>query len=173
RVSRFALPRGQVSRIYNQTVAVNKIVGDGNRIVNRGIPADHIAAATHTRIRPVTVRDSGGSPTLGGRGDRLEAGGRALTVFSPHSVQEPRTPFLSGGAPGTVSRPEASTASPGPRLWQVPRPITSVPRITRESERRPHAGTELASSTSDDGRQAAAPTGRFEDKREAFNAQTP
>ena len=137
RVSRFALPSAQVSRIYNQTVAVNKIVGDGNRIVNRGIPADHIAAATHTQIRPVAVRDAGGAPSQGGRGDRLEEGGRALAVFRPHPGQVPRTPSALSGAPGIVNGPA------------------------------------VASTSSDEGRRAAAPAERTTGNHQTFYALYP
>jgi len=56
RLSQHLLKRDQVSRIFQNTVAINRIVGDKNKIANYGIQAERITAVTHTRIHQVAVR---------------------------------------------------------------------------------------------------------------------
>lgn len=60
RLSHHILPHDHVIKIFHTTVAANKIVGDHNRIANYGIPAERIAAATHTHVRQVTVQQASG-----------------------------------------------------------------------------------------------------------------
>ncbi len=140
RLARFALPRDRVTTLCNRTVEVNKIVGDHHRVFNHGIPAERIAAATHTRINPVTVHYSAFAVPQGERGERLEAGGRALTVFrpqamsAPHAPSAPRAPSSSAAIAWadsglnngtTVLTTAAAAQRPNP---SVNRPAFGVPR---------------------------------------------
>ena len=52
------LPPTEVTRIYNHTTIINNYTVNNNKtIVNQGIKVDRVAAATHTQIRPVPIRD--------------------------------------------------------------------------------------------------------------------
>src|SRR5262249_24433346 len=97
RLARFSVPHDRATAIYNQTVAVNKIVGDQNRIVNHGIPADKIVAATHRSVRPATVHDANFAAAQSVRGERLEPGGRTLSVYRLHPTSAQRTPVSVNG----------------------------------------------------------------------------
>jgi len=101
RLRRFALPGEHVARIFNQTVVANNIVSEHNRIINHGIAAERVAAATHIPLRPVAVREANAPASPGLRAEQLEAGGRALSVYRPHWDQHPRTPPTIAGQSGT------------------------------------------------------------------------
>jgi len=90
-LSRYAVHREHMIKIYNSTMAVTKIIGDSHRVINQGIPVERISAATHADIRKVALREVSTPAPDGIRSERLEAGGRTLTVFRPHVVQQPRT----------------------------------------------------------------------------------
>src|SRR2546425_7139211 len=90
-LSRYAVHREHVARFYHSTVAVTKIVGDNHRVINRGIPVERISAATHAHIRQVAVHEVRAPATDGIRAERLEAGGRTLSVFRSHVAAQPRT----------------------------------------------------------------------------------
>jgi hypothetical protein len=47
----------EVTRIYNHTTIINNYVVNNNTIVNPGIKVDRVAAATHTQIHKVPIRD--------------------------------------------------------------------------------------------------------------------
>ena len=47
----------EVTRIYNHTTIINNYVVNNNTIVNQGIKVDRVAAATHTQIQKVPIRD--------------------------------------------------------------------------------------------------------------------
>src|SRR5262249_29508598 len=51
------LPPTQVTKIYNHTTIINNYVVNNNTIVNQGIHVDRVAAATHTQVRQVHIRD--------------------------------------------------------------------------------------------------------------------
>ena len=128
RLARFSVPHDRVAGIYDQTVAVNKIVGDQTRIINHGIPADRIAALTHRPLRPATVRDANVAAVQGVRGERLEPGGRTLSVFRLHPAPVLRTPNSANGVARTDSETtRESTAAPVTIRGQNPAPLTAAP----------------------------------------------
>jgi len=47
----------EVTQIYNHTTVINNYVVNNNTIVNQGIKVDRVAAATHSQIRTVAIRD--------------------------------------------------------------------------------------------------------------------
>jgi hypothetical protein len=51
------LPPTEVTRIYNHTTVINNYEVHNNIVVNQGIKPDRVAAATHTEIRKVAIRD--------------------------------------------------------------------------------------------------------------------
>jgi len=52
------LPPTQVTQIYNNTTIINNYTINNNTIVNHGLKVERVAAATHTTIRPVHLRDA-------------------------------------------------------------------------------------------------------------------
>jgi hypothetical protein len=54
--ARTRLPITQVRNVYNHTTIINNTPVVNNTIVNRGIPADRVAAATHTQVRKVAIK---------------------------------------------------------------------------------------------------------------------
>jgi uncharacterized protein DUF6600 len=47
----------EVTRIYNHTTIINNYVVNNKTVVNEGIKVDRVAAATHTQIHKVPIRD--------------------------------------------------------------------------------------------------------------------
>jgi len=47
----------EVTRIYNHTTIINNYVVNNRTVVNEGIKVDRVAAATHTQIHKVPIRD--------------------------------------------------------------------------------------------------------------------
>jgi hypothetical protein len=109
----YRVPAHQTTTVYNQTVVANNyIVGNNNTIINNGIPVHQVAAATGNDIRPVPIREARAGFRPGGRGERLEAGGRAITVNRPRlsPSQETAAPAIVAGNTPTPS--EQPTGSP-------------------------------------------------------------
>ena len=60
---RFRLPHREVTRIYNGTIVQNQIIrGNNNTLINRGVPVDRVAAASHTEIHPIHIRATADAP---------------------------------------------------------------------------------------------------------------
>ena len=124
---RYALPRHQVAQFYNNTVAVTRIIGSDNRVINRGITPERVAEATHTAIRPVVIRDIGPNAAGGIRAERLAPDGRTLAVFRPHSPPTARS--LRGLADNNLQTGERITIPSGASptvLGQRPTPPLRV-----------------------------------------------
>ncbi|MCW8133641.1 MAG: hypothetical protein KIS92_25070, partial [Planctomycetota bacterium] len=57
-----ALPRQQVTKIYNNTTTINNTyIYNDNRIINNGVPVDSVAAASNEKIAPIQVADASAS----------------------------------------------------------------------------------------------------------------
>ena len=52
------LPRTEVTKIYNHTTIINNYTVNNKTVVNQGIKVERVAAATHSTIRPVHLRDA-------------------------------------------------------------------------------------------------------------------
>jgi hypothetical protein len=74
------MPHREVTKIYAGTTVHNQIIrGNNNNLINRGIPVDRVAAASHTTIHPIRVRPEANAPRSG----QLDRDGRSLAVFRP------------------------------------------------------------------------------------------
>ncbi|HWX21012.1 MAG TPA: DUF6600 domain-containing protein [Candidatus Binatia bacterium] len=75
------LPPVEVTRVYRQTTIVNNYVVNNTTIVNQGVRVERVAAATHSEIRKVAIRDvPAGSPAaMPARG----ADRNGLAVYRP------------------------------------------------------------------------------------------
>lgn len=125
----------EVTRIYNHTTIINDYTVNNNRtIVNQGIRVDRVAAATHTQIRPVAIRDV----PAGSRGTSMtQASGKASTaVYRPQLAApthrttmvaqkvDDRHPVIQHApvaATRTATAP-ANTARPGANSSRAPQP---------------------------------------------------
>lgn len=151
---RHRVPDRTVSQLYNNTVPVHQYEHDNhNRIINRGIPVEHVRSVTRTDIQPVQIH----------RTDRLmnrtrgeSQSGRTVTVFNPNLPQPqsqtrlvgegvpPARNFTRGGttstrnpfiAPGTTSPRRLNTPQSGSseRGHQSPMVRPDRPQTTRPS----------------------------------------
>jgi hypothetical protein len=83
----FRVEHREVTKIYNTTIINNQIIRGGNHnLINRGVPVERVAAATHQDIRPIRIRADAESP----RSPRLDRDGRSLAVYRPE-LPTPRT----------------------------------------------------------------------------------
>jgi len=70
----------EVTKIYNTTIINNQIIRGGNHnLINRGVPVDRVAAASHQDIRPIRIRADSDGP----RAPQLGRDGRSLAVYRP------------------------------------------------------------------------------------------
>ena len=83
-LNRHALPHQQTAHLYNTTAASATIVGNNNRVVNHGIPAARVAAATGTQVHQVAIREAKAPAGPGAHRERFEGNSRTLSVFQPH-----------------------------------------------------------------------------------------
>jgi hypothetical protein len=84
--SHYRMEHREVTKIYNTTVVNNTIIrGNNNTIINRGVPVDRVARATHTEIRPIKIRADASAP----RTAQLGRDGRTLAVYRPE-LPKPR-----------------------------------------------------------------------------------
>ena len=71
-----------VHGFFDHSVVGRGVLGQNRAFINAGVPVSRVAAATHTQIHRLQIRDAAG-PTAG-RFDRVERDGRSLTVFRPN-----------------------------------------------------------------------------------------
>ncbi|HWC58084.1 MAG TPA: DUF6600 domain-containing protein [Verrucomicrobiae bacterium] len=84
---RYRVDHREVTRIYNTTIINNQIIrGRNNTLINRGIPVNRVAAATHTDIRPIRIQADANGP----RSPQLGRDGRSLSVYRP-ALPTPKT----------------------------------------------------------------------------------
>jgi hypothetical protein len=118
-----------VTRIYNTTTLNNRIIrGNNNTLINRGVPVEKVAAASHTEIRPIHLRADADAP----RSAQLGRDGRSLSVYRP-ALPTPKTavaPRLAGE--GVQRDPQFDLHSHVNRT-----PVTRNPVATATPERRP------------------------------------
>lgn len=114
----FDVPRERAEHIYHQSTVSSAMFGDAHRVSNHGLAPEQVAAATHTPVQPVVIRERNGSGPGAGRPEHLSNGGHTMEVFHPAPAPTAH--------PATVAarnvRPEAAPAAPqpGPRsTWTV------------------------------------------------------
>lgn len=85
-LSRSRVDRREVDTIFRSTTVNNQLIrGPNNTLINRGVPVEQVAAATHTEIRAVHIRADAGSPAAAEFG----RDGRSLSLYRP-SLPTPR-----------------------------------------------------------------------------------
>lgn len=152
---RRCLPATEVTRVYNHTTVINNYVINNNTVVNNGIRVERVAAATHTPIRPVAVREA---PAVLGGGRRIAVADRSSQVVYRTPLHAPaptthivaqkvdaRHPVIQHGPvalPRNEQRPTLANNWQGNRASATPwvagntRPVpTSVPPKQQNYER--------------------------------------
>jgi hypothetical protein len=87
----WGVPAHQAPQVFHNTVVVNRIVNSHNTVINQGIAPERVAAATHTEVRRVTLRDAGTTPNRAGHIEQLDVRNRTLAVYRPQLPQPTRT----------------------------------------------------------------------------------
>jgi hypothetical protein len=138
------VPLHDVNRFFTHTVVVNQIVqGNNHRIVNKGIPVNHIAAATRSNIPAIRLRDSEDPGILSA--GRINRDG-TLAVFHPNFPAPDRWTQLVGEGiranpytyafPHQIKMPMTGTARPAD--WGTANPgAPGVPVMTSPVYRSP------------------------------------
>lgn len=145
------LPPTQVTQIYNHTTIINNYVVNNNKtIVNQGIKVDRVAAATHTTIRPVHLRDAPDNAARSLNGRPSQKG--ELMVYRPQ-LKAPAKPVAMVAQkvderhpviqhqPVAPSRPERTASlgsapyapATGYRSPQAPSPRATRPNLENPS----------------------------------------
>jgi hypothetical protein len=101
-----------VHGFFDHSVMGRGVLGQNRTFINAGVPVSRVAAAAHTQIHRLQIRDAAG-PTAG-RFDRVERDGRSLTVFRPNLPTPTHQTVLVGQgislAPRRGSLPPAGRA---------------------------------------------------------------
>ncbi|HLP76244.1 MAG TPA: DUF6600 domain-containing protein, partial [Candidatus Paceibacterota bacterium] len=144
---RYRLPEHNVINIYNRTTVIHTYEhGDRGRIINRGIPVEHVRTAAHADIRPITIRDTDRPGNAHIQRDDPQHG-RTLDVFRPPLPQPHGTTRLVGEGVQPATRQNAighaNTTTRSPQAIRAPqsepnRPtVRNTPAATHESIRNP------------------------------------
>jgi len=139
-IDHFRVDHREITKVYNTTIINNTIIrGNNHTIINRGVPVDRVAAATHREIRPIRVRADADGP----RSAQLGRDGRSLSVYRPAlpTPKPSRAPRFAGE--GVQPNPEfnlhsrversAAVRNPAPATAPERRPIISNPAMNRPS----------------------------------------
>jgi hypothetical protein len=163
-VVRNVVPRDHSARLFEHAVAATGIELHNHRVMNNGIPREHVASAIHRNVVPVTLHDVGASAGFGVR-ERFERNGRTLAVYRPDLQQ--RTAASQTTARASSPRPsppvEERGNSSAPRLAHV-QPQTlptppAQPALTTRPEAPVRAGQPLIVRGADHSRETAMTTG--------------
>jgi hypothetical protein len=131
---RFAAPGSRAAALFQSSRPVNNYSFSGRRILNTGVSAEQIAAATKTAVPKLALKEVS-SPEAAGGG----SAGRSLAVFRPNAA-----------APAVRPAPEKATRPV--MINKTPRPVTTEAAIPRAVAPRP------ATVASDYSVQAPRPT---------------
>ena len=134
RLAASVLPRKEVARIFDSTVVSTRFSGTRHAIVNNGLPTAPVAAATHSQIPRVPVRELGVRSPQNAPRESLEAGNQTAAVRRPAernlARNEIRQPSAGLSEPPTAIH-ESSSARHNPSGSASRRiaesPIESVP----------------------------------------------
>ncbi len=133
----YRLPPTEVTRIYNHTTIINNYTVNHTTIINHGVPVERVAAATHSDMRKVPIREAPASaghamPTQGmDRGKavvyRTELKAPARTTGFVAQKVDDRHPVVQH-APVAPARSQSSSASfNSPAASDTSRTLHSTP----------------------------------------------
>lgn len=87
----------QGAQVYNNSTSVTRISGDGQTVINNGLPPSRVAAATHRPIQTVALRDIAEPVAMGGRAERFGPSGHTLAVYRPNPALASPLQFRQSG----------------------------------------------------------------------------
>lgn len=147
------LPPQQAYQVYNQTIVVNNIKVENNRVVNRGVPVDRVERATRAPVREVALRDMDRPASRSARAERFEENGRTLAVYRPRvagdAAGRQRGESETRARPGSTAQTEAGQArAVAPRPGTPSSTARPADPVANRSPGRPPetAGAEAAQS---------------------------
>jgi len=71
-----------VTKIYNNTTIINNYgSGNNNTVINHGVPVERVSAASHTTIKPVSIRET--PSAFHQTSERLERHGKEAVLYRP------------------------------------------------------------------------------------------
>ncbi len=110
-------------RVYAQSAPVTRFqTDDGRTISNTGLTPDHVASATHARVRTVAIHSLEAPTGAGMRAEQLAMDGRTLGVFRPSPADLGPIPTPIAPHPGTVVEVR-SPAAPAVRTFGQSQPV--------------------------------------------------
>jgi hypothetical protein len=118
-VGRYAAPAARAAALFAASTPVNNYSFAGGKIVNAGVSAGQIAAATKAPVTKFAIKEAPTPQAAGGR-----SAGQSLAVFRPNVA-----------APAVRSPDEAATRSV--LINKTPRPSSSGAAVTRTMAPRP------------------------------------
>jgi hypothetical protein len=120
-------------RIYPTSVAVNRIIGGNNVVINRGIEPAQVTRVTKSEVRRLSIVDSRTPPVRGGRNESVDPARNALVVYRPGAAALATT-TSRGNLRSEVSRRSGSApAAPSAALT----PDATQPAASVRGESRP------------------------------------
>ena len=125
----------EANRFFDRATVATRVSGDGHTVVNHGLPPTRVAAATHTPVHTVTLRDASTAPSRAGRAERFENNNRTLQVYRPQMPTTTATGSPRNGsrawAPVNTSQPHANVATRPQTAFVEPKFEPSNPAVAR------------------------------------------
>ncbi len=160
-IRRHRISRSEIKRIYDRTEGHHRVDIDARRhtIINRGIPAQHIASASHREITPVSIRYGRNPVRRSGRFETFNRDRSSVVVTRPRATRHTGAAASSSGTGPNVNRSRTSrSADPAP----VQNPRRSRTRPTPNGNRTtvpPNTNTRRSGSTPEQSTPPAARPG--------------
>lgn len=114
------LPRDQTARAFNHSVVANRFTARNNMVVNQGVPATSVAAATQVPLHPVALQTTSAPRTVNGRLESFDPNRRTLTVYRPNIRETPHPT-------GIVAQNTRTGTAPAGALERAPWQPVSTP----------------------------------------------
>jgi hypothetical protein len=130
RLTHHIVARNQVDTIFHRTIVSTRVQVHNHIVINNGLPADRVTAATHTDLHPVAVRQFRGTAARGLHLEHLEAGGSVLTVGRPSRSTPTRTTYqpVDRQAAAGSGNSQLLANAPGGVPTSPPRQVISRPQ---------------------------------------------
>jgi len=118
------VPPHEARDAYHNTKSVTRIVGNNNTIINEGISAQRVSAATRTEVRKVSLRESREPTAAGGRAERFDPARRTLTVYKPETPRNDGAGGIAMERVRTGARAEGSRTGTAAGVGSTPSRVT-------------------------------------------------
>ena len=128
------LPPAEVTQVYNHTTVINNyIVNNNNTVINQGIRPEQVAAATHSEVRKVAIRDV---PAPAAAAAASRGGARAeVAVYRPE-LHAPARPVNVVAQKVDRQHPMIQHPTTVSTVPQRPLVATSAPNVDRANPNR-------------------------------------